>query len=82
MPFGLTNAPRVFQKFMNRMLRPISNVVVVYLDDVHSKTEEQALTNGKKILKIIKAKYLTLNFKKCAFLKETVKLHYIKNFIK
>lgn len=34
MPFGLTNAPRVFQRFMNRILLRTKGFAAVYLDDV------------------------------------------------
>ncbi|KYB29884.1 hypothetical protein TcasGA2_TC031567 [Tribolium castaneum] len=74
MPFGLTNAPRVFQRFMNNLLRPVSKIAAVYLDDVllHSNTEGQALCDLREVLDVLRAEGLTLNFQKCAFLKETV----------
>lgn len=32
MPFGLTNAPRVFQRFMNNLLKSLRDNAAVYLD--------------------------------------------------
>lgn len=70
MPFGLTNAPRTFQRLMNRVLKPVSDLAAVYLDDIllHSKTEEEALEALEKVLVLLRQEGLTLNLQKCAFL--------------
>lgn len=73
-PFGLTNSPRVFQRFINRILKPAREYAAVYLDDVllHSTTVEQGLENLRKVLDIFRKERLTLNLKKCSFLTKTV----------
>lgn len=74
MPFGLCNAPRVFQRYMNRILAPVSDRAAVYLDDIllHEKTIEDALNGLRKILEIFRSEQITLNLKKCSFLMEKV----------
>ena len=42
MLFGLTNAPAIFQGYMNKILVEKFNVfVIVYLDDIFIKTEDE-----------------------------------------
>lgn len=74
MPFGLTNAPRIFQKFMNKILKSSTNYASVYLDDVllHGSTADEALGHLKKTLDIFREEGLTLNLEKCSFLMESV----------
>ncbi|KAH0808426.1 hypothetical protein GEV33_014365 [Tenebrio molitor] len=73
-PFGLTNAPRIFQRFMNRILHPAREVAAIYLDDVllHGKTVDDALKNLRKIFEIFRNEGLTLNLRKCHFLMTSV----------
>ncbi len=70
MPFGLTNAPRTFHHLINRVLKPISNIAAVCLDDIllHLKTEEEALGALHRVLELLWQEGLNLNLKKCAFL--------------
>lgn len=73
-PFGLTNAPRIFQRFMNKVLKPAQDCAAVYLDDVllHAPTVEESLNNLRKLLDIFRQEGLTLNLKKCSFLMKTI----------
>lgn len=74
MPFGLCNAPRTFQRYMNKILKPVRDIAAVYLDDVllHAKNALEALNGLKRILKIFRDEGLTLNLKKCSFLMTNV----------
>lgn len=42
MPFGLTNAPRVFQRYIYRLFKPMiaKNKVTIYMDDILIATED------------------------------------------
>lgn len=70
MPFGLTNAPRVFQRYMNNLLKVIRNNSAVYLDDVliYAPTIEELLAILEKVLQLFRKEGLTLNLAKCSFL--------------
>ncbi len=70
MPFGLVNAPRVFQRFMNRVLGPIQNTASIYLDDIllHARTLKGALQGLREFFSLIREENLTLNLHKCTFL--------------
>lgn len=74
MPFGLTNAPRVFQRYMNEALRPVADIAAAYLDDIllHATTEEKAIEDLRRVFEVLRQEGLTLNYEKCAFLKEAV----------
>lgn len=74
MPFGLTNAPRVFQRFMNRILGAFRDSAAVYLDDVllHSRTVDDAINCLRQVLNLLRREGLTLNLAKCSFLMTTV----------
>lgn len=75
MPFGLKNAPSVFQRALIQALGELVNMyVVVYMDDVLivASNEEQALDRLQVVLKVLSEKGFSLNYKKCAFLKEKV----------
>lgn len=74
MPFGLANAPSVFQRLMNKVLGPARDIAAVYLDDVliHTSTVPKGFGNLERVLKLLRKEGLTLNVKKCSFLKPTV----------
>ena len=74
MPFGLTNAPRVFQRYMNRILQPVQHLAAVYLDDVliHAATAPEAIDRLRNVLQIFRNYGLTLNPDKCDFLTRNV----------
>lgn len=75
MPFGLANAPATFQRLMTKVLEDlIPNKCLVYMDDVivHSKTLEEHRTHLKEVFDKLRRAGLTLNPKKCVFLKKSV----------
>lgn len=73
-PFGLTNAPRVFQRLMTKIFKPIRGNSAIYLDDVllYAATVDEALNILKQALDILRQEGMTLNLKKCTFLQATV----------
>lgn len=73
-PFGLTNAPRVFQRLITKIFKPIRGSSAIYLDDVllYSATINGALEILKQALDILRQEGMTLNLKKCMFLQNTV----------
>lgn len=73
-PFGLSNAPRVFQRLMTKIIKPIREKSALYLDDVllFGKTIEETLNIFREALTIFRNEGLTLNLKKCTFLKTSV----------
>ncbi|GBP86280.1 Retrovirus-related Pol polyprotein from transposon 17.6 [Eumeta japonica] len=75
MPFGLKNAPAVFQRAMLNALGNLVNAYVVfYMDDllIVASNVTEALDRLRVVLKTLSDKGFTLNYKKCAFLKEKV----------
>lgn len=83
-PFGLCNSPTSFLRFIDEVFRDLirRNVVFTYVDDliVPGKDEEEALRNLKETLSVAAEKGLSINWKKCAFLKRRVE--YIGHVIK
>jgi hypothetical protein len=77
-PMGLKGAPSYFQRLMSSIV--LCNLLYVicecYLDDVltYGKTEEDFLTNLRKVFERFRQYRLTLNPKKCAFGLEEVEL--------
>lgn len=72
LPFGLANAPSCFQQMMNKVIGNLRfDKVIIYLDDILiiSETIEENLELLEKILQIFHNSGLTLNLKKCHFLK-------------
>lgn len=75
MPFGLSNAPSVFQRLLNVILGNLSyTTAMAYLDDIiiPSINVEEGLANLRLILEVIRNANLTLNLKKCTFLKTKI----------
>ncbi|XP_046599255.1 uncharacterized protein LOC124295072 [Neodiprion lecontei] len=75
-PFGLCKSPTFFLRFIDEVFRDLirRNIVCTYFDDliVPSKDEDEALANLKETLKVAAEKRLSINWKKCAFLKRRV----------
>lgn len=76
MPFGLCTAPSVFQRFINDIFHDYINdgTVLAYLDDliIPARTEEEALTKLKEIMKRAEEFGLQFNWKKCHFFKKEI----------
>lgn len=76
MPFGLANAPSVFQRAINKALRPLINegIALVYLDDVliPSVSVKEGLEHLRKVLMALKTAGFSLNIDKCTFLMKSV----------
>ncbi len=72
-PFGLKNAVAYCSRLMKEVLKNIENVII-YLDDllVYGKTQKEHDNALEKVLKRILDVGLSLNMKKCAFLKEKI----------
>ncbi|GBP16426.1 hypothetical protein EVAR_10006_1 [Eumeta japonica] len=75
MPFGWRNAPSVFQRAMHKALGDLVNTFVVcYLDDmmIVSDNEKEGLERLDIVLQTLKEAGISLNLKKCSFLKTRV----------
>lgn len=74
MPFGLCNAPRVFQRYVNKILTPIRDLAAVYLDDIllRATTFASAMEGLRSTFEIFRKEGLTLNLKKCSFMMDKV----------
>lgn len=75
LPFGLANAPSCFQNMMNKVIGNLRfGKIIIYLDDILiiSESAEENLVLLEKVLKIFKDNGLTLNLKKCHFLKTSI----------
>jgi hypothetical protein len=74
MPFGLTNAPRVFQRYMDKVLKPVKQFAAVYLDDIliHASSPKEAISHLREVFELLREAGLTLHLGKCAFLVQKV----------
>ena len=68
MPFGLRDAAQTFQRFMDQVLRGISNTYV-YIDDIliASSTPEEYLQDLKSVFKRLASHGIVINPSKCIF---------------
>lgn len=72
MPFGLTNAPRVFQRYIYTIFKPLieKDKVLVYMDDIlvaTSEMEEHLKILGE-VFEIARLHKLQFQLNKCSFL--------------
>ena len=67
LPFGLFGAPAMFQRLMDRVLRPHAAFAAAYLDDViiHSDSWAQHLRHVAAVLESLRQVGLTANPKRC-----------------
>jgi len=69
-PFGLTNAPTMICTFMNKVLTPfLDHLVVVYLDDIviYSKSLEEHLGHLWEVFQTLRDNELYVKKEKCSF---------------
>lgn len=75
-PFGLCNGPAVFTRFINHVLKPLlrEKLIQVYIDDILLGTEtiEEHLRILKELFNILRLNKLTVQVKKCQFLKTKI----------
>ena len=70
LPFGLVNAPATFQKYINKALGDLVDVIcIVYLDDIliYSKNAAEHTRHVRQVLEKLRAAELFVNLKKCEF---------------
>lgn len=76
MPFGLKNGPSVFQRYINRILKPFVDTgkVMVYMDDIliASTDIDEHLTLLSEVLRCVATNGLELQLKKCKFAYSTI----------
>uniref|UniRef100_A0A034WRX5 RNA-directed DNA polymerase n=1 Tax=Bactrocera dorsalis TaxID=27457 RepID=A0A034WRX5_BACDO len=75
MPFGLRNAPAVFQRLMQNIKdRTRPGDMIHYMDDilVGSNNVTEMYEKLKRVFKALSELNLTLNIKKCEFMKQTI----------
>jgi len=77
LPFGFCESPAEFQKRLIQVLQPFirDDRILVYIDDIliPSVTVEHNLLTLKEVLLVLKRYDFELNFKKCQFLRKSIK---------
>lgn len=72
MPFGLTNAPRVFQRYIHNIFKPmiIESKVLIYMDDILVATEEmeEHFEILREVFETARKHKLRFRTDKCSFL--------------
>ena len=77
LPFGLCTAPNTFQALADRVFEGLKwKSILIYLDDViiFSKTPEEHMQKLREVCERLREAGLTLNPKKCEFLKKEVQI--------
>ena len=77
MPFGLTNAPATFRRIMNSVNSKLGrdlDVASPFLDHfiIYAMSYSEAIEKLQIMLQALREANLTLNFKKCSFMKNTM----------
>lgn len=84
-PFGLCNSPSVFQRYINAVFKDLirDKIVLTYIDDliIPSEDYESGLSKLRAVLATASEAGLSINWKKCCFLKEEVEYlgHIVQN---
>lgn len=72
-PFGLSSSPSVFCRFIHIIFRQLiaQGIVVTYVDDIiiFANDEKQAIQRLETVLNQAASYNLTINWKKCDFLR-------------
>ena len=75
-PFGLCNSPAVFQRFVNSVFQDLirKDIVLPYMDDliIPAKDEKSAIQRLQEVFQKASEYGLTINMKKCQFIKRSV----------
>ena len=74
-PFGLTNAPSCFQRYINKWLAALQDIIcVTYLDDVliYGRTFVEHVKNVENLLQRLREHGIKSNLAKCNFFKREV----------
>lgn len=71
--FGVTCAPEIFQMILEQVLEGIKNIVV-FIDDIliFSDTKDKLQETTETVLSALTANNLTLNERKCEYMKENI----------
>ena len=75
MPFGLKNSPNVFHRLMLKIKEQVhEDDLIIYMDDIliGSQTFEKMLEKLSRVLTALRNAGLTLNIRKCEFMKSTI----------
>ena len=74
MPFGLCNAPATFQRMMDKILKGLEHICLVYLDDIviFGKTFEETCQNYLKVIERLDKFNLKLKPSKCFLFRDKV----------
>lgn len=73
LPFGISSGPAIYQRYMERLLKDISQVGI-YLDDiiVTGKTESEHRNNLRIVFQRLRQAGIRVKLKKCRFMQESV----------
>lgn len=73
LPYGLQSSPSLFQSVMDQLLLNVPNTVA-FFDDILIKGENlnDCIINVKKVLEILQANNVIINFNKCKFFKKEI----------
>uniref|UniRef100_A0A0K8VRE6 RNA-directed DNA polymerase n=1 Tax=Bactrocera latifrons TaxID=174628 RepID=A0A0K8VRE6_BACLA len=69
-PFGICNSPAIFCRYISAIFRDLvqAGVIVVYMDDIPSQNEEEAIEKLDCVLKRAENFGLKIKWEKCQFL--------------
>ena len=76
LPMGLNGSPASFQDMMEQILKPVSALVINYLDDliIFSGKGQDHVATLEAVFKVLSDQCVQLNVKKCTFLQQSIKM--------